>query len=184
MQSQWEYTLKNGKTVVVRQATPEDTPAYLEYMNQVFQDDRFFLTTSEESREWRTLEKIQERITKYQDPCLGFILIAVADDKVVGLADIARGQKSRIRHIGEIGMSILQEYRGFGLGTAMMQSLIDWAQNDAVLEKLTLGVYSDNPVARRLYEKMGFIEEGRHLRHYKFSDGRYVDSILMAKFVK
>lgn len=184
MQNRWEYTLKNGKSVVVRQATPEDAPAYLEYMNQVFRDDRFFLTTSEESQEWRTLEKVRERITKFQDPLQGMLLLAWDEDKAIAMADIIRGQKSRIHHIGEIGMSILHEYRGFGLGTAMMQSLIDWAQKNAVLEKLALSVYADNTAARRLYEKMGFTEEGQHIRHYKFSDGRYVDSILMAKFVK
>jgi RimJ/RimL family protein N-acetyltransferase len=184
MQNQWKYTLKNGKPVVVRQAISEDTSAYLVYIDRVFQDDRFFGTTYEESKQWQTPEKIQERITKHQDPHHGFILIAVADDKMVGLADIARGEKLRTRHIGGIGISILSEYRGLGLGTVMMRSLIEWASNDAVLEKLTLGVYSDNPAAMQLYKKMNFQEEGRQSRQMKSADGSYKDLILMYRFVK
>jgi RimJ/RimL family protein N-acetyltransferase len=184
MQNQWECTLKNGKSVVVRQATSDDAPAYLEYIGLIFQDDRFFLTTYEESKEFRTLEKTQERITKFQDPSQGILLLAWDGNTVIAMTDIIRGEKLRIRHVGEIGVSILPDYRNLGLGTALMRTWIDWAKSDAGLEKLMLSVYENNSIARRLYEKLGFVEEGRRRRHYKFADNQYIDSIQMSKFVK
>lgn len=184
MQNQRNYTLKNGTPVIIRQPGLEDAAAYLEYLNQVFLDDSFFLTTYEESNEWRTLEKLRERIVKFQDPGQGLILIAAADKKLVGLADINCQEKSRLRHVGSIGISILSGYRGLGLGTAMMQSLIEWARNHTGLEKLILSVHSNNTVAHRLYEKLGFQEEGRRIRQMKFADGSYTDDICMARFVK
>jgi RimJ/RimL family protein N-acetyltransferase len=184
MQKQWEYTLKNGKSVVIRQPTLEDVSAYTDYIGRIFQDDRFFLTTRGESRAWYTHEKTHERILKMQNPSQGFQLLAWYGDQVIAMADINCGTKQRNRHVGSLGISILSEYRGLGLGTAIMQYLIEWAQKDAVLEKLTLGVYPDNLPAIKLYQKLGFQEEGRQIREMKNTDGSYKDLILMYKFVK
>jgi RimJ/RimL family protein N-acetyltransferase len=184
MKEQLEYTLKNGKPAVIRQAGLEDAPAYLDYLNHIFMDDQFFLTTCEESKEWRTLEKVRERITKSQDSSQGILLMAWDGNKAISMANLTRGMKKRNRHVGSLGISILPEYRNLGLGTAMMQYLIEWAQGDTVLEKLTLGVYTDNFPAIKLYQKLGFQEEGRQSREMKNADGSYKDLILMSKFVK
>jgi RimJ/RimL family protein N-acetyltransferase len=51
-----------------------------------------------------------------------------------------------------------------------------------MIEKVSLEVFSINEPAKRLYHRMGFIEEGRKLREYRLSEDRYVDSILMYQF--
>ena len=66
----------------------------------------------------------------------------------------------------------------------MMNELISWAEKNSVIEKVTLNVFSTNPRAIHLYEKCGFKEEGRCPEDMKLSDGTYIDSVLMYKFVK
>jgi len=71
-----------------------------------------------------------------------------------------------------------------GVGTALLKSLIGWAKENHVIEKVTLEVFVTNEAAIRLYRKMGFLEEGRRVRHVKIADGKYVDVIVMYVFVK
>lgn len=70
------------------------------------------------------------------------------------------------------------------IGTALLQSVIDWAKENPVIEKVALGVLATNQPAIGLYKKMGFLQEGREIRAVKIADGKYVDMILMYSFVK
>jgi len=59
---------------------------------------------------------------------------------------------------------------GRGIGTAQLQSLIDWARGDPVVEKLCLFVHAANQTVIGLYKKMGFLEEGRRVRQVQIVD--------------
>jgi len=51
------------------------------------------------------------------------------------------------------------------------------------LEKLELEVFASNTVARALYRKKGFFEEGVHLKKRKY-EGHYDDVVCMGLFLK
>lgn len=65
-----------------------------------------------------------------------------------------------------------------------MDAPIEWASAHPVIEKIGLGVFSNNAGAINLYKKLGFVEEGRRVREIKIGTDDYVDSILMYKLVK
>lgn len=160
-----------------------DVPKVLDYLKVIFQDDWFFATTTEEAKEWQVPEKEQEIIMKnYQDPAK-LMLVTEADGKMVSFSNIGAGERKRNNHVGQIGISILPDYRTNGLGTAIMQTMIDWATAHPVIEKLSLGVWAKNAPAIALYKKMGFIEEGRKVKEVKYADGTYDDCICMYRFV-
>ena len=175
--------LKNGVEVCLRTPVVEDAQKVLEYLKMIFENDRFYLTTAEEAKEWQTIEKQQERIQTYYDDENKLLVVTEIDGHIVSLSDIECGGKKRIRHVGRLGISILPEYRGAGLGTAIMETMIEWAQQHPIIEKLALGVWSANEPAIRLYKKMGFIEEGRKVREVKYADGSYDDCVCMYRFV-
>jgi RimJ/RimL family protein N-acetyltransferase len=177
-------TLKNGKEVCIRTPVVEDAAIAIEYLKAVFVDDRFFLTTTEEAKEWQTPEREQERIEKHYQNQNQLLVVTIADDRMVSMAHADCGEKKRIQHVADMGISILPQYRGMGLGTAIMQTMIDWAAAHPLIEKLTLDVYSANTRAIALYKKMGFIETGRKPKEIKYADGTYDDCICMYRFVK
>jgi RimJ/RimL family protein N-acetyltransferase len=177
-------TLKNGKKACLRTPTVEDTEILLEYLKAIFVDDRFFLTTAEEAEEWHTPEKQQERIDgNYRDDNK-LSVVTIADDRIVSLSHLGCGPKRRIQHVGTMGISILPEFRGMGLGTAIMEAMVDWAAAHPVIEKLALDVQADNKSAIALYKKLEFVEEGRKVKELKYADGTYSDMICMYRFVK
>ncbi len=80
-------------------------------------------------------------------------------------------------------MSIQEPYTDQGIGSSLLQHLLEWAKKDERVEKVSLEVFSNNKRALHLYEKFGFIEEGRRKKNAKLRPGYYVDDIYMSQFV-
>ncbi|MNI85410.1 Spermine/spermidine acetyltransferase [compost metagenome] len=76
-------------------------------------------------------------------------------------------------------MSVRSDYQGGGIGKALLQALIDWAEKHRQIEKITLGVFANNSKAIELYRKMGFVQESLMRKQIKLQDGKYVDVIGM-----
>jgi len=106
-------------------------------------------------------------------------IVAVLEGRIVGSADIHQC-KGRRRHVGEVGMSVHDDFQRRGIGSALTAALVDLADNWFNLKRLELTVYMDNEAAIRLYQKFGFDVEGT-LRAYAFREGQYVDAFFMAR---
>lgn len=59
----------------------------------------------------------------------------------------------------ELGMAILNEFRGKGIGTALLNQLLEEAKKKGI-RKLSLSVDPQNRAAVHLYKRFGFIEVG------------------------
>lgn len=81
----------------------------------------------------------------------------------------------------ELGMMLLPEVRGQGLGSALMGEAIAWADAHPVVHKIVLQVWPHNEAARALYRRHGFEEEGRLRRHWRRRNGELWDAIIMGR---
>ena len=99
-------------------------------------------------------------------------------DIVVGWCDIIRNPHEGFRHVGRLGMGLLQNYRGRGLGRRLAVETIRAARQLGI-ERIELEVFASNQVAIALYRSLGFITEGTKRRARKL-DGQYDDNVLMA----
>lgn len=106
------------------------------------------------------------------------MFIALVNEQVVGWCDIQFAFGQSRRHVGSLGMGLLPANRGRGIGTPLIQSAIGdaWANG---LSRIELTVRTDNNVARKLYERIGFEHEGIKRRSMLF-DGIYYDAYAMA----
>lgn len=82
-------------------------------------------------------------------------------------------------HRAILGIGIEPGFRHRGLGKALMQTALLWAKQQSHLEWIDLGVFVDNAPARRLYERVGFIETGRTVDCFRV-DGHSLDDIQMS----
>ncbi len=101
-------------------------------------------------------------------------IVAVAGDRIVGLIHVEISRHG----FGEFGMLVDREWRGRGVGSALIQAAIGWAR-DQGLHKLCLEVFAQNAAAIALYRKCGFVEEGHRVKHYRRADGELWDSLIM-----
>jgi RimJ/RimL family protein N-acetyltransferase len=101
-----------------------------------------------------------------------------AGDRVVGWCDVSPVFGHSRAHIGILGIALLPEARGRGLGTQLLQAAIDrsWARG---LTRIELSVRADNLNAKALYERLGFEHEGL-ARRASLIDGIYHDAFRMA----
>lgn len=110
-----------------------------------------------------------------------YSLVAVVDQKIVGNTGIHTfPARPRRAHVGTFGMAVHDDWKGKGIGNALMKAIIEMADNWLNLKRLELEVYTDNTPAIKLYEKFGFQVEGT-LRKHAFRAGAFVDSYAMAR---
>jgi RimJ/RimL family protein N-acetyltransferase len=92
--------------------------------------------------------------------------LALVDGTVVGWCDVIPKTWETLSHSGILGMGVIPEYRGRGIGGALIAAALQAAKEKG-LTRIELTVRTDNEPARKLYEKFGFLHEGllrRHLR--------------------
>jgi ribosomal protein S18 acetylase RimI-like enzyme len=106
--------------------------------------------------------------------------VALVEGRVVGWCDITPRKLEGFRHCAELGMGVLQQYRGMGIGERLVIAALQKAQEKG-LERIELEVYASNVPAIKLYEKMGFAVEGVRKKARKI-DGKYDDLVDMALF--
>ena len=103
--------------------------------------------------------------------------VALDGERVVGWADIFPGWASAVSHCGTLGMGVLPEYRGQGIGCQLLGASITKAWKNGIT-RIELEVRADNEHAIKLYEKFGFIHEACKRQAMRF-DGVYYDAIQM-----
>ena len=173
--------LKNGESAIIRRAEIGDEDAYACVANACYQETRFLSRSAED-----------EPLSAEQ--LLGFIEDIGTSDKEVLLMAVYRGQlvgfgqitaclnRMKMKHKCDLDISILKECWHLGIGTALMSSLIDFAEH-AGYEQINLSVASDNERALHLYERFGFEVTGREVHAMKHADGDYSDFVFMTKFL-
>ena len=99
--------------------------------------------------------------------------------EIVGVAGLLIGKGRKEAHKGRlVGMYVRPGSRKTGVGRRLVESIIELAGQ--WVELVQLSVVRDNEAARRLYERLGFVEYGIERKALK-QNGRYYDEVLMAK---
>jgi ribosomal protein S18 acetylase RimI-like enzyme len=157
----------------VRPAKPGDARSFLEMWRGVVAEKRFVRSDTVQRSVAYYRRHYFRRSWTYDQASL----VAIQGDRVVAHLHVAREEGPITRHVASLGMAVAPEWRGKGVGSALLAEAIRWAKEMGV-EKLALSVYPQNDAALALYRKFGFQEEGRLTGHSKKSIG-YLDEIVM-----
>jgi len=167
--------------VRVRRATGRDLEQYAKNLQSVADEGRYLFTeevTEERKRSMARLFKDRSCLVIVAEVWTG------KTRKMVGSLTLERyGSVRKTRHVRVLGMLVVKGYRGMGIGTKLVARALEWANKQKEVEKVVLGVFSNNRRAFRLYEKFGFKVEGVKRKHYYIA-GRHADEIDMALFLK
>ena len=136
----------------IREATPEDAEKIIAYLVQVggetdylsFGKEGLPISTEEE-------EKFIQNINKEEHSVL---YVVWKNGEIVGDASLS-GFPRRMSHRAEFGISVTKSEWGQGIGSALLQKIIDYAKEHTI-ELINLEVRSDNRRAIQMYEKFGF----------------------------
>ena len=158
--------------VLIRPISRDDIDGFHSCLDSVARERKYLGLTQapplEETRRWLVADMERNVIR----------LIAIDGSQIVGWCDIESRRWEGFTHSGRLGMGVLKQYRGQGIGRALLNQALLEARNRS-LERVELDVYASNLAAMRLYENFKFQIEGRKKRGRKL-DGTYDDIILMA----
>jgi putative acetyltransferase len=106
--------------------------------------------------------------------------VAESQGAVIALAGLTVGT-GRLRHSGHVFLFVAREFHQHGVGTRLLETLLDVADRWLLLRRVELTVLAENERAWRLYERLGFEKEG--LRKLSvISEGEIKDEWLMARY--
>lgn len=104
--------------------------------------------------------------------------VAIQHDKVIGWCDISPLDRPVFAHSGSLGIGVIAEYRGLGIGRALITAALHAAKKKG-LTRIELTVREHNTAAINLYKQCGFVTEGVH-KNAVCIDGAYEHHVFMA----
>ena len=167
--------------LLICEAQPEDADSLAETL-KMLQEESDFLTRDSNSSAM-SQEQVRDFILQQGQKNNAICLVAKVGERVLGLLNVAGNDFSGTDHIGEIFIAVRAAYQGYGIGSYLMEALIDWAENTSQMRRLELDVQVRNTKAVHLYQKFGFAIEGTKKRGAKTKNGEFLDVYAMARLM-
>ena len=170
---------KLGRTVILRNARPEDSAALIEYLRTTSAETPYLIREPEEITITEEQENkfIQAKIDAERE----LMLVAFIDGKHIGNCSLMSiAPYKRYSHRCNVAIALYKEFCGCGIGKAMLQTVLDVAKNIGY-EQAELEVMAENKDAIAMYEKLGFEKFGTFPDNMKYADRSYMDAYWMMK---
>jgi RimJ/RimL family protein N-acetyltransferase len=169
-----------GKNVYLRAISQSDaTSNYLSWLNDP--EVTHGLASGTFPTNMESLNSFLSGVVENRD----IVMFAICDMSThLHIGNIKLDRFDWISRTCELGLLIGDRtYWGKGIGSEVMNLVTRFAFEDLDIRKISLTVYSNNPAAIRLYEKVGFETEGV-LKNHIYSKNSYIDKIWMSIFRK
>lgn len=162
--------------VIYREAEPSDAGKFLEYCkivgaetdNLTFGAEGLPLSISQEA----------DYIRKYAGNPGSVMIVAYDEGELIGTGAVSViSGRPRFAHRRELAISVRKDYWGKGIGTGIMNVLMDFCKKTEA-KVIELEVRSDNEKAIALYKKFGFEKIGTY-KDFFCIDGKYFDADFM-----
>ena len=102
--------------------------------------------------------------------------------EMIAHIDLRSRDEPSTSHRALLGMGMNIDYRGQGIGSQLVEFVLDWASKQPLIKWVDLQVMSNNQPGVKLYQKMGFELQGKYEEMFYF-DGEYFDYLSMTKLV-
>lgn len=167
-----------GERIYLRLISEKDATA--EYCNWL--NDKEVGQYTEVRFERHNLKKLRQYIKDALNnrSTLFFAIVRKDQNKFIGTIKLGRiywqhGFGTLALMIGD------KESWGKGFATEAVNLLTDYAFQQLKLRKIIAGIYETNVASLKLFQKVGYLEEGRQEKQYLYN-GEYIDCVQMVKF--
>jgi len=160
--------------ISIRRAEPTDAAA----IKEIYACEKAYSGTLQLPHP--SLSSWESRISNVPDNVYSYV--AMIDDEIVGNLGFTINPNPRRRHVASLGMGVKDNHAGSGVGSALLETVIDLADNWLNLKRIELTVFVDNEPAINLYKKFGFKVEGE-AEAFAFRNGEYISTYYMARVI-
>ena len=149
-----------------------------DYVNAM-SDNSLIRYTEARWREWNrssVLEFVKDNLKS--DRCILFGIFL--NDRHVG--NVRLHSRDTRNFTCEIGILVFaRDVWGQGVGASAILSAISYAHSNWNISRVMADYYEENSASSKLFEKVGFIQEGIFRNHFRNLDGSFSNSIRVAK---
>ena len=168
--SEWRdkaVRLKDGSYVCISKYQEADFEKLVE----------MYASLSKEALRWTRPPYNEETIRKLSKD-RNLILVAKYGKRIIGHCMLDVYKHSTGKGISFLIINVHQDFQNKGLGTAMIETIIDWAKSKG-MHRIELSVAAEHKMAIRVYEKVWFRIEGIQKEAYYGKDEKYHDKVIM-----
>jgi L-amino acid N-acyltransferase YncA len=169
-------TLPDGLRVCLRPLVAQDKDALVALFKSLSPEDvQFFRSSVADASavtDW----------AEWVDYSRVFPLVAVVGDHLVGNSTLHLGS-GFTRHIAEIRVFLMKEFRRRGIGSAMIKSQIEIARKIG-LHQLVAEIVESRSQVVHAFEHLGFERQAVLRDQFMTADGDTLDLIVMVKYLK
>jgi ribosomal protein S18 acetylase RimI-like enzyme len=141
------------------------------------------------ARERKYLAKVEGHPLEQSQGFINYLIennfaqfFAVKDDRVIGWCDATPVNYDGMQHVAVVGMGVLAEYRGRGIGGELLERCIQHAQDHNGVQRIELEVFRSNTGAIEFYKKHGFTIEGEKIKA-RYLDGVWDNLVVMGRLL-
>jgi len=166
---------KNNREVLLRPPRKDDADGLLRFINELVGEETYILIEKRVSRK-EEIAYLDERLKEMREK-RGFNLLAVYRGRILANGNVSRGI-GRQSHVGDLGVSVVKDFRDEELGSLIMMELLGLAKRWLGLKLISLGCFENNARALHVYRKAGFAEAGK-IPKAIFYKGEYLADVMM-----
>ena len=160
---------------VIRPACPADAVSLLTYLNTIGGENSFL---SYGAQAVGSTARSGEEIIRDSTRGCDRLIVAELDGLIVGAADLRTGHRRPIAHTAEIGLSVLRKYWQRGIGSGLLDYLVQDARRGGQVKVLNVTIAAGDAAAQSLCRRFGFEQIGRYPKFF-CDNGRYEDGLIM-----
>lgn len=173
---------KKGLDIVIRYPQKGDEKEMWRYINELSKEKTFIRFQGEEISFKDETDYLNSQLNQINDK-KAITLLGFYENKLIAISGVNMRDKTE-KHVGVFGISVARKFRNEGIGRLLMEKVFDEAIKEITgLKIVTLEVYSKNTIAKRVYERFGFIEYGLLPKGIS-RDNTFEDAILMYKNIR
>jgi L-amino acid N-acyltransferase YncA len=168
-------TLKNGKRVMFRFLNEQDRETLIQMFQEAPEEDTRFL--KQNVKDTKLVNSWVDHINYRK--VLPLVAIDLEGNRLVADATLHRG-KHAAKHIGEIRIFVSRPFRNLGLGSTMLEELINLAMKEG-LQWLKAEVIAEHKKVIKAFREKGFETRATLEDYFIRKDGMTHDVVLMMR---
>ena len=144
--------------ITCRKMNAAEVPDAFQLLSAFLTGDEHYLASSKGYGD-RGFQGLNDALDLFLEcPDLGFVWMAYDDNEVAGVCvicyAISTSMGSLVAKLDDV--SVKEDRRGKGIGTALLAQLKDQLRRESVT-RIDVSVHRENPDGRRFYERLGFV---------------------------
>lgn len=171
---------KNGEEITLRPAEPDDAEGIIKALKSVA-PERSYVLMEQFGKDIKAEREYISNLSRDNN----LLLVGVAGDKhIIGILEAIQsdsGQRPETEHVLNVGLHLIVEFRGLGIGSRMLQYTEEWAR-DHKFRELVTSVFTTNKRSLNLFRKAGFLNECTKAKKIRIGN-EFVDEVVIGKWL-